>query len=166
MITEKFILDACCGGKMMWINKNQPNTIYIDIRKENAGFIKQRPKQEIKPDVIMDFRDMTFQDKSFKLVVFEPPHLKTLGETSLFRKKFGSLNAMTWQADLKAGFNECWRVLEDYGILIFKWSDNEISFKDVLDLAPSKPLFQNISNYKSTSSSCWFCFMKIPEVSE
>ena len=35
----------------------------------------------------------------------------------------------TWQSDLKRGFKECWRVLEDYGTLIFKWSDSEIPFK-------------------------------------
>lgn len=160
---DKFILDACCGGKMMWINKNHQNTIYIDIREEERGHINHVPNHEIKPDYVMDFRKMNFEDKTFKLIVFEPPHMMTLGKTSIFAKKFGVLNAMSWQADIQAGFKECWRVLQDYGILIFKWSDVEISFKDVLKLAPTEPLFYNITNSTNTSKTMWFCFMKIPK---
>lgn len=163
---NKFILDACCSVKAMWYNKNHPNVVYIDIRKELPGFVKQRPNQKVNPDFVMDFRKMDFLDKSFKLVVFEPPHLKSLGETSLFRKKFGCLNAETWQGDLKQGFKECWRVLEDYGVLIFKWSDSEIPFNKVLRLIPHNPLFYNTTNYKATFVTKWFCFMKIPEESK
>ncbi|GAI45630.1 unnamed protein product, partial [marine sediment metagenome] len=84
----------------------------------------------------------------------------------LFRKKFGCLNAETWQSDLQRGFSECWRVLEDYGVLEFKWSDSEISFKEVLKLIPHESLFYNTTNYKATSKTKWFCFMKIPESSD
>ena len=38
-LSDKFILDACCGGRMMWFNKNHPNCLYIDIRKEEKGYI-------------------------------------------------------------------------------------------------------------------------------
>lgn len=162
-LNEKFILDACCSVKAMWYNKNHPNVVYIDIRKEPKGFLGHGQKQGVNPDYIMDFRKMDFPDKSFKLVVFDPPHLTTFGKTSLFNKKFGSLNPETWQDDLKRGFNECWRVLDDYGTLIFKWSDNEIPFKKVLAEIKEKPLFYNTTNYKSTSITKWFCFMKIPK---
>ena len=141
-LKNKFILDACCSVKAMWYNKNHPNTVYIDIREEESGFMKGR-RENIKPDYIMDFRRMEFPDKSFKLVVFEPPHLSKLGKTSLFRKRFGCLEAETWQNDIKQAFNECWRVLEDYGTLIFKWSNSEIPFKKILKLAPTEPLFYN-----------------------
>ena len=163
---DKFILDACCSVKAMWINKNHPNTTYIDIREEQNGFIGHGRKAGIHPDFIMDFRNMKFPDNSFKLVVFEPPHLSTLGKTSKFRKMFGCLETETWPADLKKGFDECWRVLEDYGVLIFKWSNSEISFDKILKLAPCQPLFCNITNYKATSVTKWFCFMKIPEKCE
>lgn len=159
---DKFILDACCSVKAMWLDKNHPNTTYIDIRKEPPGFLGHGRNEDINPDVVMDFRNMNFPDNSFKLVVFEPPHIMTFGENSYFGKKFGCLNAETWQDDLRKGFSECWRVLEDYGVLIFKWSDNEISFKKVLSLIKEKPLFFNTSNNKATSVTKWFCFMKIP----
>ncbi|EPQ1453339.1 SAM-dependent methyltransferase, partial [Acinetobacter baumannii] len=28
------ILDPCCGSKMMWFDRNNPNVVYGDIRKE------------------------------------------------------------------------------------------------------------------------------------
>ena len=52
---NKFILDACCGGRMMWINKKHPNTLYIDIREENKGHIPQQINHEVKPDIVIDF---------------------------------------------------------------------------------------------------------------
>ena len=161
-LKDKFILDACCSVKAMWSNKNHPNAVYIDIRKEPSGFLGYGRKEKLDPTYIMDFRKMDFPDKSFKLVVFEPPHLKSLGKNSLFRKKFGCLVAETWQSDLQRGFSECWRVLDDYGTLVFKWSNSEIPFKEVLKLIPHESLFYNTTNYKATSKTKWFCFMKIP----
>ena len=162
-LKNKFILDACCSVKAMWNNKDHPNAVYIDIRKEPSGFLGYGRKEKLDPTYVMDFRKMNFPDKSFKLVVFEPPHLKTLGKTSYFRNKFGCLDKNTWQDDLQKGFAECWRVLDDYGTLVFKWSNNEIKFKEVLKLIPYEPLFRNTTNNKSTSVTKWFCFMKIPE---
>ncbi|KCY79558.1 putative phage methyltransferase domain protein, partial [Acinetobacter baumannii 929679-598] len=28
------ILDPCCGSKMMWFDRQNPNVVYGDIRKE------------------------------------------------------------------------------------------------------------------------------------
>jgi len=162
IMKDKFILDACCGTKFMWFDKHHPNTVYIDIRKEVKGFEKSRPKCEIKPDMVADFRDLPFQDKSFKLVVWDPPHMISKSYGSRMANKYGFLYAETWPYDFKQGFRELWRVLEDYGILIFKFNDNTLSFKKVLDLFPVTPLFGNtISNAKSTTK--WFTYMKIPQ---
>ncbi len=158
MVDDKFILDACCGGRMMWFNPEHPNALYIDIRKEDKGCIPTHAGFNISPDMIMDFRKLDFPDKSFKLVVWDPPHLKTMGPKSYMRKKYGALHPETWQADLTKGFKECWRVLEDYGVLIFKWNDHEISHKDVLKRFPVEPLFGQTGRGTKTF---WFCFMKI-----
>ena len=64
--------------------------------------------------------------------------------------------------DLKKGFKEMWRVLDDYGILLIKWNDYEISFKTLKELFPANPLFANIKNGAGGSKTKWFCFMKIP----
>lgn len=158
---DKFILDACCGGRMFWFNKHHPNTIYIDNEPRSKGISKYNTGFECKPDIMMDFTKMDFPDKKFKLVVFDPPHLITLGETSEMRKKFGCLNAETWVYDLKQGFNECWRVLDDFGVLIFKWNESEIASNKVLKLFHTQPLFGHRES--SDSKTKWFCFMKIPK---
>lgn len=160
-MNQKLILDACCGGRTMWFNKNHPNALYIDIRKEEKGFDSHRPNFDVQPDRIMDFRDLKFKDKSFKLVVWDPPHLKKLQETSWLAKKYGILNAQTYPSDLRKGFSECWRVLEDNGILIFKWNDVTISHKEVLSYFAVEPLFGHSTGSKSKTR--WFCFMKIVE---
>ncbi|MBI2101656.1 methyltransferase [Candidatus Woesearchaeota archaeon] len=164
---KKLILDACCGGRMFWFEKNNPNTLYIDIRSLPAGTLNRTPKFEIQPDIIMDFRKLNFPDKSFKLVVFDPPHLKSLDLNSWIAAKYGTLNPKTWRDDIRQGFNECWRVLEDYGILIFKWSkshDNrpkrDISLQEILKILPAKPLFGHSSGNKL--NTIWMAFMKIP----
>lgn len=164
---DKFILDACCGGRMMWFNKHHPNALYIDVRKEDKGLIEQRPEFEVQPDVVMDFRKLDFPDKRFKLVVWDPPHGTSFTKTSIMAKKFGCLNPETWQDDLKRGFKEIWRVLDDYGVLVFKWNDTAIPYKKVLDKFTEEPLFFNITAGPKTlktkgSRSYWFCFMKIP----
>jgi hypothetical protein len=151
----------------MWYDKHHPNAIYIDNRIAHKGHIQKgfNPGHEVMPDYLMDFRHMAFKDKSFKMVVFDPPHLSTLTESSIMRKKFGCLNAETWQDDLKRAFDECWRVIDDYGVLIIKWNDIEIPYKSLLDKFSEQPLFMNITAgnkaLKTGNRSYWFCFMKV-----
>lgn len=154
------ILDACCGGRHFWFNKNHPNVVYQDIRIAPKGILKERPNFCVEPDVVGDFRDMKFPDKSFKLVVFDPPHLKQAGENSWLRKKYGVLD-QDWKEQLTKGFNECWRVLDDYGTLIFKWNEDQVKHREVLDCFHIKPLFGHPT--AKSGKTKWFCFMKIPK---
>ena len=71
---EKIILGACCGGRMFWFNKKHPNVLYVDIRKEEKGFMNVRPNFEVDPDEIADYTDLPYPDKTFKLVIWDPPH--------------------------------------------------------------------------------------------
>ncbi len=74
-MTKKFILDVCCGLRAFWFNKKHPNTIYLDNRRRKKGFDDFRPNFSINPDRIIDFRKLPYKDKSFKLVVMDPPHI-------------------------------------------------------------------------------------------
>ena len=160
---DKFILDACCGGRMMWFNKNHPNCLYIDKRECPAGHITHKSKHNVAPDKVMDFRDLKFPDKTFKLVVFDPPHRTDFTPTSIMAKQYGILDKENWEDDIKKGFNECWRVLEDYGVLIFKWNEKQIKLKKVLELfLPVRPLFGNVRSGAGYRSTYWMTFMKIP----
>lgn len=87
------ILDACCGGKMFWFNKNETHTTYLDNRKGTFNFMDRGQTRSInvEPTVVGDFRKMPFDDKTFDLVVFDPPHLKRAGKLSWLRAKYGVL---------------------------------------------------------------------------
>ena len=161
---DKFILDACCGGRLFWFDKNHSNTIYIDNRIREKGHDSNRPNHCIMPDELGDFRKLRFEDKSFKLVVFDPPHLIGKPDGCRMTKQYGNLYAETWQDDIKRGFNECWRVLEDYGILIFKWNDASKKRAEILRIIGKVPLFGHPNGSKIPTH--WFCFMKIPKLKE
>ena len=157
---DKFILDACCGPKMFWNDKHHPNTVYIDQREMPKGYNDYRPNREIKPDLLMDFRKLDFPDKSFKLVVMDPPHIISASTNFSMAKIYGVLNKETWKTDLKQGFDECWRVLDDYGILTFKWNETSVKRKEILDVLGKDPLYGNLMMSKIPTH--WFVFMKIP----
>jgi len=160
---EKFILDATAGFRMMWFNKHHPNCIYLD----------QRP--ECEPDIVGDFRDLKqFPDGTFRLVVFDPPHMTRGDDASHdaeMLKSYGFLRPEGWQKDLYRAFNELWRVLKPYGVLVFKWNTESIESNRILALVPEKPLFFQITTNqnkllksgKAHVKTLWFCFMKIPK---
>ena len=117
-MSDKKILDSCCGAKMFWFNKNNPKVVFMDNRQLEDTLCDGR-SFVVNPDIVADFRDMPFPDGSFKLVVFDPPHLIHAGKDSWLAKKYGVLPS-DWRDYLKQGFDECMRVLEPDGILIFK----------------------------------------------
>ena len=170
-MSSKTILDATCGGRSIWHpeNKEREDTLYIDRRKEEPGFYGQEGRSyAVQPDRVEDFRDLPFDDESFKLVIFDPPHVvKENGMESIsghIEKKYGALHAETWQSDLRKGFEELFRVLEEGGTLVFKFADNHVDFQDVLDLAPVDPLVGTMTKRKQNHETRWFVFQKTEEV--
>ena len=152
----KKILDACCGSRMCWFDKNNLMTTYIDIRKAEETLCDGR-KLVVAPDIVADFRNMPFPDNSFYLVLFDPPHLKNIGSNSWMAKKYGKLSS-TWEDDIRQGFDECMRVLKPNGVLIFKWNEQQISLKKLLKVIGTKPLFGHTTDIKRLTH--WICFMK------
>lgn len=153
---KKIILDACCGPRMFWFNKNHPDTIFMDIRKEEFVACDGR-RINVDPDQLGDFRKMSFKDNYFKLVVFDPPHLNQAGRNSYMAQKYGKL-LPTWETDLKQGFDECMRVLDTNGVLIFKWNEIQIPVSKIISLFGIEPLFGHKSG--KTSKTHWLVFMK------
>lgn len=148
------ILDACCGSRMFWFNKENENVVFMDKRKEyeelSTGHVIN-----VNPDVVGDFRNMPFEDNSFYHVVFDPPHLLRAGPKSWLGKKYGKLDTATWPQDLKRGFDECMRVLKPNGTLVFKWNEDQIKLKDVLEVFDATPLYGN-----KRAKTHWIVFMK------
>ena len=142
---------------MMWFDKENPLAIFADMRTEQHILCDGRALN-VAPDIEMDFTCMPFEDKTFKLVVFDPPHLNKLGAGSWMAKKYGKLNA-TWEEDIKKGFDECMRVLDDYGTLIFKWNENQIPVSKIISVIGQTPLFGHPTRHAKTH---WMCFIKLP----
>ena len=151
---KKRIIDVCCGSKMFWFDKENEDVLFMDNRELESTLCDGR-SLKINPELLADFRDIPFPDESFHLVVFDPPHLIRVGEESWLAKKYGKLDKDNWKEDLKLGFNECFRVLKENGVLIFKWNEEQIKLKDVLATTDLKPLFGN-----KRAKTHWVVFMK------
>lgn len=152
----KRILDACCGSRMCWFDKDNPETLFMDIRQETTTLCDGRTLT-VNPDVIGDFRNMPFGNESFYVVLFDPPHLKNLGKSSWMAKKYGRL-LPSWEDDIKQGFDECMRVLKPNGVLIFKWNEQQISTTKIIETVNQKPLFGHTSG--KGNRTIWMCFIK------
>lgn len=159
MADTKIILDACCGSRMFWFDKENPYSMFIDIRSEDFIACDGR-SIKVRPDLIADFRKLPFETNSFKLVVFDPPHDMYAGSNSFTAQKYGNLNKDNWRSDLKQGFDECMRVLDNYGVLIFKWNELIVNVNDIIKIFEYEPLFGHKSG--KANKTHWLTFMKFP----
>lgn len=149
---------------MMWLDRDNPDVVFGDVRRETVtvtdrshGRADGTRTLRIEPDQLMDFRALPFEDNSFRLVAFDPPHLARAGEKSWMAAKYGKLGP-EWRDDLRKGFAECFRVLEPEGVLVFKWNETHVKLKEVLALTPVRPLFGQVSGHRQMTH--WLVFMK------
>lgn len=157
------ILDVCCGSRMMWFDRDRSDVLFGDKRAEVAtvsdrshGKADGTRTITIAPDTLLDFRALPFADGAFRLVAFDPPHLVRAGARGWMSTKYGKLSD-DWRDDLRRGFAECFRVLEPYGVLVFKWAETQVPLRDVLALAERRPLFGNTAGRKNGTH--WMVFM-------
>jgi len=143
----------------MWFDKSNPLAVYADKRNEVVSWDEGKTDRrlEIRPDVLCDFSELPFRDETFCLVVFDPPHMNTLGENSRTARMYGKLFG-DWESDLSGGFAECFRVLKPFGTLIFKWCSTDIPISRILRLTPEPPLFGHLSG--RLNKTHWVTFMK------
>ena len=157
---KKVVLDCCCSSRAFWFDKQNELALFTDIREEEWELCDGR-KFVVKPDRIEDVTHLSFPDKSFKLVVFDPPHLRWVGENSWMHHKYGRLPE-DWRRFLYDAVHECMRVLDDYGVLIFKWNEKDLKVSTILKaIKDFKPLFGHVT--RRNHATIWMCFMKIPE---
>lgn len=158
MSEGKPILDACCGSRMFWFNKTHPEVLYCDVRRESYTACDGR-KIRIDPDKLVDFKDMPFKNESFHLVVFDPPHVRA-GPNGWLAQKYGSLGP-DWKKEIKAGFDECMRVLKPNGTLIFKWNEVHFKVSELIEVLGCEPLFGHRT--LQSSKTIWMAFYKFAE---
>ena len=149
----KRVLDACCGSRMFYFDKADPEVLFADNRELETTLCDGRTLL-VKPDIHMDFRNMPYPNNTFKVVVFDPPHLLHAGTKSWLAQKYGIL-PKEWKTYLKAGFLECMRVLEKDGLLVFKWNEDQIRFSEILKVFGQKPLLGD-----QRGKTRWVIFLK------
>lgn len=148
----------------MWFDREHPDVVFGDCRSEEItvtdrshGRMDGKRSIRIEPDTLLDFRALPYADGTFKLIAFDPPHLVQAGPKSWLAAKYGKLGP-DWRHDLRRGFAECFRVLADDGVLVFKWSETQVRTSEVLALVPQKPLFGQVSGRRGMTH--WLVFMK------
>lgn len=150
------VLDPASGSRMFYFDKLDDRVTFGDIRSESHVLCDGRAL-EVRPDEVMDFRAIPHPDESFRVVVFDPPHLIRVGRNSWTFKKYGGLDS-SWREDLAAGFAECFRVLAPSGVLIFKWNEVQIPVSQILALTNERPLVGHRSGKRSDTH--WITFLK------
>lgn len=159
METYKPILDACCGGKMFYFDKNDSRVLFQDIRCEETT----RPNIHRQAGCRRGFYKHGFPRQYIQHGCIRPPHLRWWGKnpekkpTGFQQTKYGTLRA-DWKDTLAKGFAECFRVLRPGGFLIFKWNEHDIKVSTILKLTDQKPIFGHKSGKRANTH--WICFMK------
>lgn len=138
---------------MFWFDKERKDTVYMDKRTLDTTLCDGR-KLIVSPDILADFRSIPFDDETFHLVIFDPPHLLKVGDTSFLKLKYGRLDT-SWKEDIKQGLAECWRVLKRNGTMIFKWNEEQITLPMVKTLLPCEPLIG-----QRRGKTIWLVFFK------
>ncbi len=154
------VLDACCGSRMFWFNRQDPRCVFVDTRAEEFSLSDSSNSRGyrsliIDPDIQADFTCLPFPDNSFALVVFDSPHLLRVGRSGWLAKKYGKLGA-DWKDELRLGFSECFRVLKESGTLVFKWNERDIPISQILALTNERTLFGSRCGKSSKTPGSFF----------
>lgn len=105
---KPFILDPCCGSKMFYHDKESDDVMFCDIRELHTKLCDGR-ELHIQPDKIIDVTNMeNIADEAFRYIIFDPPHLVKVGESSWLAQKYGQLPVL-WEEWMTKAFSECFR---------------------------------------------------------
>ena len=126
---EDIIADLACGEGYYTCCLSGKEKYGLDLSKEALRHAARQDKTT--QYILSSIFELPFEDNSFYLVVFDPPHLKGAGENSWMAKKYGSLPKEGWEEIIRDGFTECMRVLKPNGTLIFKWNETDIPTKKI-----------------------------------
>lgn len=82
---KKRILDMCCGSRMFYFDKHDPNVLFTDIREYHDTLCDGR-KLDVQPDMIADCTSLPFEDETFNMVVRPSSSTKSRSELLAMQK--------------------------------------------------------------------------------
>ena len=115
---------------MFYKDKQDSRVLFCDKRELDTPLCDGK-KFVVKPDMVVDFKNLPFDDESFSLVIFDPPHCLKINDKSFIVLKYGKL-PQEWRDELGHGFDECWRVLKSGGTHLFKRAELDIKLNEIL----------------------------------
>lgn len=146
------ILDLSAGKRAQWYNKQHPDTTYVDIRPEMA------------PDVVCDTTSLPFEDATFDLLSFDPPHM-CCGPNSNMAAQYGHWTTQQILDTVSGTAKEAHRVAKQDALLTLKWNSHDIRLERVLALMESfwEPLYGQTTAIrdKHKSATTWTVFRKL-----
>jgi hypothetical protein len=176
------ILDATAGNRTIWIVKDDPRVLFIDIE----------PDLEHKPDKLLDWSNTGFPDKSFHTIIFDPPHsfgreknqgMYVTPSKAVYNEKwpqwrrpnalprYYGLDKYATKAALMRFLNrsavEFHRILQDDGILLLKWGENHSTIDAIIPLFDGfiEVMRTNRSSHGASSKGgIWVLLMKKQQV--
>ena len=151
------MLDATAANRMMWKNKNPPNTIFMDKELD----------LRIPPDIFACWEKLPFREDVFDCIIFDPPH--KIGRTK-YRGKWANpkddylgidISHSKFRTGLYYGTREFLRVSRR---LCLKWNDIELSLHRILTLFPKewKEICRKVirKNNRAKTVTYWVTFVK------
>lgn len=164
------ILDATCGFKGIWYQKNHPFVTFMDKRKELVKCISVKDQRvshkrfyHVNPKVVSEWKDAPFPNNYFDMVIFDPPHLiisRDKKNLAAMEKQYGHLYKDNWRKVLKEGIQKLFDILKPEGVFILKWCENSVPVEEVIALMPYKPLFGSNTKSKGHTANFWILFLK------
>ena len=162
------ILDATCGFKGIWYQKNHPFVTFMDkkkgniIRRSENCKLKHQRFWKCNPNVVSEWKDAPFPDNHFDMIVFDPPHLIVDRNKKLpaMAQAYGYLYKDNWRQELKQGIKKLFEILKPEGIFILKWCENSVKVDEIIRLCPYPPMFGSNTKSKGHTENFWILFLK------
>ena len=172
------ILDATAGNRCLWTTKDSPFIVWIDVETDLT----------YKPDRLLDCTQTDYPDRFFKAILFDPPHEYGREKNACIyatpskevcdekwpqhKRKYPRYYGIdkyptkgTLLNFIHKAAEEFHRILEDDGMLWFKWSENRIKLQPIIPLFNLKGFTEMLKipvaySGKTTKRTWWVLFMK------
>lgn len=154
------ILDATCGFKSTWFDKENEEAVFMDRRKLQPFVCSDGRNWAVLPDIQARWEHLPFRTNVFSAIYFDPPHIISTPNSKMrMIVKYDCLDPWTWRETIQKAFLEFMRVLKPDGVIILKWNETSKSLDAFLKVCPLKPMFGTPTKHTSRHQT-WFVVFK------